>query len=182
MAKNVIEEITVMVWRGSTTPLDRTFAALVYALPLVEAYVSFSGPLLSELSFLRPLFLPLYPFVLIYGLFARIVPFGLGGLVIFFLLFFLVVRNDRVRHFIRFNAMQAILIGIIMSIFSILWTLILTIAPFLRASLPIIGDTVFNVLFLGAVVASVYSIIQSIRGKYAEIPTISEAAYSQVRY
>jgi hypothetical protein len=33
---------------------------------------------------------------------------------------------------------------------------------------------------LGAFAACVYSIIQSVIGKYADIPTISEAAYSQV--
>lgn len=170
-----------MVWRGSTTPLDRTFAALVYTFPLVEAYLRFSEPLLRELDFLRPLFIPLQPFVLIYRLIETIIPFGLGGLVIFFMLFFLVVQNERIRHFIRFNTMQAILIGIVLSIFSILWLLIVMVLPFLNSSFPIIGDTVFNVLFLGALAASVYSIAQSILGKYAEIPTISDAAYMRVR-
>jgi hypothetical protein len=41
-------------------------------------------------------------------------------------------------------------------------------------------ETLFNVVFLGAFAACVYSIIQSVIGKYADIPTISEAAYSQV--
>ncbi len=170
-----------MVWRGSTTPLDRIFAALVYTFPLVVAYLRYSGPLLRDLDFLAPLFIPLQPFVLIYGLIVAIVPFGLGGLVIFFLLFFLVVRNERIRHFIRFNTMQAILIGIVLSIFSILWMLVGTIFPFLIQEFPIIQDTIYNVLFLGALTASLYSIVQSVLGKYAEIPTISDAAYMRVR-
>ncbi|MGL5878515.1 MAG: Tic20 family protein, partial [Xenococcaceae cyanobacterium] len=35
--------------------------------------------------------------------------------------------------------------------------------------------------FLGTLAASFYSIVQSILGRYAEIPTLSDAAYSQVR-
>lgn len=169
-----------MTWRGYTTPLDRTFAALVYAFPLVEAYVLYSRPLFTQLPFLEPLFLPLQPFVFVYFAIARLIPFGLGGLVIFFLLLLLVVRNERIRHFVRFNTMQAILIGIVLSIFSILWALISEVLPFL-SSVSMIEDTVFNVLFLGTVAASVYSIVQSIRGKYAEIPTLSDAVYMQVR-
>jgi hypothetical protein len=41
--------------------------------------------------------------------------------------------------------------------------------------------TLYNVVFLGTLAACFYSIGQSALGRYAEIPTISEAAYSQVR-
>jgi hypothetical protein len=37
------------------------------------------------------------------------------------------------------------------------------------------------VVFLGVVAAVVYSVIQSAMGRYAEIPTISDAVYMQVR-
>jgi len=40
--------------------------------------------------------------------------------------------------------------------------------------------TLNNVIFLGTLAVCVYGMIQSGLGKYAEIPTISEAAYSQV--
>ncbi|MEM7771988.1 MAG: Tic20 family protein [Cyanobacteria bacterium P01_E01_bin.6] len=168
-----------MVWRGNTTTLDRIFAALVYIVPLIRA-MEFSQPLLRELPFLNVLLIPLLPLFVVYGQVARLFPFGLGDLVIFLALFFLVVRNERIRHFIRFNTMQALLISIILSIFSILWALIATILPLLGGT--IIEDTIFNVLFLGAFAASIYSVFQSIRGKYAEIPKLSDYAYTHVRY
>ncbi|MEB3209885.1 MAG: Tic20 family protein [Leptolyngbyaceae bacterium] len=172
-----------MVWRGSTTPLDRIFAALVYVIPLIEAYLSFSGPLLNELPFLSPIFIVLWPFIIVYGFIVRLIPLGLGGLVIFFALYFLVVRNDRIRHLIRFSAMQSILIGIILSIFSILWELILTaFGALTRNSLfLVLNDTLFSLLFLGTLAATVYSIVYAVQGKYGEIPKISDYAYMYVR-
>jgi len=38
-----------------------------------------------------------------------------------------------------------------------------------------------NFVFLAVVFACLYAIIQSVLGKYAEIPTLSDAVYSQVR-
>ncbi|NET52856.1 MAG: hypothetical protein F6K09_30560 [Merismopedia sp. SIO2A8] len=96
------------------------------------------------------------------------------------LIFALVVRNAQIRHFIRYNAMQAILVGIALSLFSILWTLILNIVPILSTT--ILGSTVVSTLVLGALAIVVYSIVQSALGKYAEVPTLSDAVYAQVRY
>ncbi|MEL6321486.1 MAG: Tic20 family protein [Cyanobacteria bacterium J06626_14] len=172
-----------MVWRGRTTPLDRTFAALVYVLPLIEAYIGFSRPLLNELPFLSPLFIILEPFLFVYGIIVRLIPFGLGGLVIFLALYFLVVRNDRIRHLIRFSAMQSILIGIILSIFSILWQLLITILPPLTQTpmFAVFQETLFSVLFLGTLAATVYAIVYAVQGKYGEVPKISDYAYLYVR-
>jgi uncharacterized membrane protein len=97
--------------------------------------------------------------------------------IVFFALYLLVVRNEEMRHFIRFNAMQAILISIVLSLFGIIWQYIL--GPILGGSL--LSTTLFNTVFLGTLAAVVYSVAQSVLGRYAEIPTISEAAYTQVR-
>lgn len=168
-----------MTWRGSTTSLDRVFACLVYAFPMVEALVYYSEPFFRQLPFTEIFFAPLLPFVVVYGLIRTIVPFGLGGLIIFVALLFLVVRNERIRHFIRFNTMQAILISIVLTIFALIWEFFQRAIPGLQASL--LQETVFNVLFLGTMISSIYCIVQSIRGKYAEIPTLSDAVYMQVR-
>ncbi|MGL4500248.1 MAG: Tic20 family protein, partial [Planktothrix sp.] len=39
----------------------------------------------------------------------------------------------------------------------------------------------YNMIFLGLLAVFFYSVIQSLSGKYAEIPTISDAVYMQVR-
>ena len=42
-------------------------------------------------------------------------------------------------------------------------------------------QTLYTTIFLGIVAAVVYSITQSLMGKYAEIPAISDAVHMQVR-
>jgi hypothetical protein len=159
-----------MTWRSSTTPADRIFACLPYLLPLLDS-LEFSQPFFNQFPALLPLLLPLQPLLAIY----RGVPFV--GLIIFFALFLLVVRNENISHFIRFNTMQAILLDIVLILCSIIVRLVLQ--QVLGGGLFL--ETIFNVIFLGTLVAVIYSVIQSALGRYAEIPTLSEAVYMQVR-
>ncbi|HEY9659879.1 MAG TPA: Tic20 family protein, partial [Allocoleopsis sp.] len=131
----------------------------------------FSSSFFTQFPLLQPLLLPLLPFIFIY----KQVPFM--GLVIFFALFLLVVRNERINHFIRFNTMQAILLDIVIILCSIIMSYVLQ--PIVGGGL--IYDTFANVIFLGTVAAVIYSVAQSIMGRYAEIPTLSEAVHMQVR-
>ncbi|MBE9053256.1 hypothetical protein IQ243_23090 [Nostocales cyanobacterium LEGE 11386] len=158
-----------MTWRGSTTVSDRIFACLPYLLPLIEGLV-FGSYLLRQFPVLTVLFIPLSPILLIY----RTVPFA--SLIIFFALFLLVVRNEKISHFIRFNTMQAILLNIVIFLCSILLQIV---GPIPGADFAI--ETIANTIFLGIVVAVVYSVAQSLFGRYAEIPAISDAVYLQVR-
>ncbi|MFM7478572.1 MAG: Tic20 family protein [Microcystis aeruginosa] len=159
-----------MTWRGSTDTKDRIFAALVYLLPLYSAF-AFGIFIFQQIPFLwAALAIVLTPLAFLYSSLGTF-----GSLIIFFVLFFAVVRNPRISHFIRFNTMQAILIDILVYLLGLALGFI---ARGLGANLVV--ETLFNVVFLGAFAACVYSIIQSVIGKYADIPTISEAAYSQV--
>ncbi len=158
-----------MSWRGSTTVSDRIFACLPYTLPLVDVLV-FGTFLMRQFPALSVIFVPLAPIIAIYGS----IPFG--SLVVFFALFFLVVRNERIPHFIRFNTMQAILLDIVIILFGYLLR-ILSNVPGIEFAIQTLSTTIF----LGIVVAVVYSVVQSLIGKYAEIPAISDAVYMQVR-
>jgi hypothetical protein len=159
-----------MTWRGSTDTKDRIFAALVYLLPLYSAF-ALGDSIFQQIPFLgAALAIALYPLAFLYSSLG-----SFGSLIIFFVLFFAVVRNPRISHFIRFNTMQAILIDILVYLLGLALGFV---ARGLGANLVV--ETLFNVVFLGAFAACVYSIIQSVIGKYADIPTISEAAYSQV--
>lgn len=159
-----------MAWRGSTTPLDRTFASLTYLLPLIDA-LAFATPLFVQFPFLQVLLIPLQPILGIYS----VIPFA--GLIIFFALYLLVVRNESINRFIRFNTMQAILLSIIVSLCSLIINYL--IGPILGTGL--LMETLYNVIFLGIVAAVVYSVAQSVMGRYAEIPTLSDAVHMQVR-
>ena len=157
-----------MTWRGSTDVKDRIFGSLVYLLPLIYAF-QFGLFLFNQFPALGIIYLPLSPLMALYS-----IPFV--PIIIFFVLFLAVVRNERINHFIRFNTMQAILFDILLVLCGFLLQIL---ARGLGANFLI--ETLSNVVFLATLAACFYSIVQSIRGQYAEIPTISEAAYSQVR-
>lgn len=158
-----------MTWRGSTTVSDRIFACLPYLLPLIEVF-AFGQFLLAQFPALSLLFLPLLPLVRIYY------SVRYAGLIIFFALWLLVVRNEKISHFIRFNTMQAILLDIIIFLFSIL-TDVIGLVPSSGFAI----QTLYTTIFLGIVGAVAYSVIQSLIGRYAEIPAVSDAVYMQVR-
>ncbi len=157
-----------MSWRGSTTIQDRIFACLPYLLPMIEVF-AYGRFFLTQFPPVQVLFLPLLPLLQIY--------YGVryAGLIIFFALFIFVVRNEKISHFVRFNTMQAILLDIVVFLFGILTDIV--------GLLPSGGfaiQTLYTTIFLGIVAASVYSIIQSLLGRYAEIPAISNAVYMQL--
>ncbi|AFZ59181.1 hypothetical protein H6G54_02145 [Anabaena cylindrica FACHB-243] len=158
-----------MSLRGSTTVPDRIFASLPYLLPLIEVF-AFGQFLLNDFPFLGIIFLPLLPLLRIY--------YGVryAGLIIFFALWLLVVRNDKISHFIRFNTMQAIILDIVIFLCSIL-TDIVKLVPGSGFAM----QTLYTTIFMGIVVTVVYSVVQSLMGRYAEIPAISDAVYMQVR-
>ncbi|MFB8796939.1 MAG: Tic20 family protein [Microcoleus sp.] len=157
-----------MTWRGSTTVSDRIFACLPYLLPLIDG-LAFGQFLFRQFPVLQLLLIPLAPLMQIYSL-----PFA--SLVIFFALYLGVVRNENISHFIRFNAMQAILLDIVLMLCGL-------VLPILRNAFQIafIAQTLYNMVFLGVLAAFIYAIVQSSLGRYAEIPPISDAVYMQVR-
>ncbi|MEA5509847.1 Tic20 family protein [Crocosphaera sp. UHCC 0190] len=166
-----------MTWRGSIGITDRIFGTLVYCFAIFDT-LSFGSFLLNQFPVFNFLLIPAVPIGFIYGVFGQF--FGqFGSFILFMILFLAVVRNERVSHFIRYNAMQSILIGILLALLDLVmqWVLI----PALGLN-NILMETLFNVIFLGGLAASYFSMIQSALGRYAEIPTISEAAYSQVRW
>jgi len=158
---------------GSATGLDRAFAALSYVMPLASAlqagryFFSFlaqqAPPVLNAFQLLL---LPLRPLLAIESN-------PILGLGVFILLFAFVIRNTDISRFIRFNVLQAILVSFMLSIGSLILGLLGLTSGFL-------GETLLNVLFLGGMAIVVYSVVQSIRGVYADIPTISEAVNMQM--
>jgi uncharacterized membrane protein len=159
-----------MAWRGSTTVPERIFASLPYLLPLISS-LAFAASFFKEFPAVAQVLIPLLaPVLLVYG----IVPFP--SLIIFFALFFFVVRNERVAHFIRYNTMQALLVDILLTLAGL-------ILPFFssKGGLNLIYSTLSTTVFLGVVAIVGFSVVQSFRGRYAEIPTLSDAVYMQVR-
>lgn len=161
-----------MTFRGNIEPVDRLWGSLPYLLPLVSV-LPLGIPLFRTVPFLALLFQPLVP---LYGLLTGFG--GFGSLIAFMLLFFFVVRNRRLAHFVRFNGMQALL----MSIAQFLVQAALSLLGVVGINLGLLNQTLGTTVFLATVVIAVFAWVQNARGQYAEVPALSEAAYAQVQY
>ncbi len=172
-----------MTWRGSSTTQDRIFACLVYIVPVLELLNSgFGSPLFLVAPPLAMVFTPFVPLMNIYN-------YGAGGLAIVQLAVFLglfigVVRNYKVVHFLRFHTMQALLIGI----FVFLCQAVLEILGIARQGIGLGRSSVellfwnplMSVVFVAVLASVIYSMVQAVRGLYAELPFVSEAAYRSI--
>jgi uncharacterized membrane protein len=157
-----------MSWQSSETAGDRFFGSLAYLLPIADVYF-FGRFVFSQFPILEQIYQPLAPLLAINN--DRI-----GGFLLFFGLYIGVVINPRISRFIRFNVLQSILIGILLSLCGLLLQYVL---------LPIIGaspitEVLMNTVFFGTWAIAGYGIIMSALGKYTEIPQLSETAQMQV--
>jgi uncharacterized membrane protein len=165
-----------MTWRGTTTIPDKIYASLPYLIPLIEI-LYFAGPLLESFPVLAVFLRPLAQFA---GFYQSLLPFGLASLVVFVLLFAFVIRNERIHHFVRFNAMQALMLDVSIFLVRLVFDTLAGILTAIPGGTFAVG-TLASTIFLGIIAAVGFSVFQSVQGKYAEIPVISEAVYMQVR-
>ena len=157
-----------MTFQDSTPTSDRVFSSLVYLLPFFDSLMF--GAFLFKQFHLEKLFV-------ILGTIYYSLPFQpFTGLIVFFVLLFAVVRNEKIGRFIRFNTMQAILLDIILLLCGLILNVIKPIVPSL-----LLFETLYNTVFIGIIAAVGYAIVQSLRGRYAEIPALSDAVNMQVR-
>ena len=147
---------------------QRLLAALAYLLPWSDG-VPFGGALFGLVPALQWLVLPALPLMAL----QQQIPFG--GFLLFLVLFLAVVRNARVPYFIRFNVLQAILIDIVLILVSLAFNVLLR--P-MGAGFAL--RTLNNTVFLATLLLVVFSVVQSLRGREADIPTVSEAVRIQL--
>jgi uncharacterized membrane protein len=166
-----------MTQQQSVTPLHRFYSCLPYLLPM-SAGVIYGAVLFQQFPLLV---LPFFPFIWLYGnvlAFPLVPVLGLTGEFFLFIgLFFLIVRDDRVPHFIRFNTMQALLMQIVLFIAQLFFQVIQQLSS--NALPSIISTTVANTIFIGTILLAGYAVYQSIKGEYSDIPTLSQAASFQ---
>jgi uncharacterized membrane protein len=153
---------------SSETAADRFFGSLAYLLPIADVYF-FGLFVFKQFPIFEQLYQPLAPLLAVNNN-------QIGGFVLFFGLYVGVVVNPRISRFIRFNVLQAILMGILLSLCGLLLQYVL---------LPIIGmglltQVLMNVVFFGTFAMAVYGIGMSALGKYTEIPQLSDNAQIQI--
>jgi len=161
------------MWRGANTPTDRIFSGLAYMLPLATS-LQYGDGLINQFEVLRPIGAVIAPFTVFTN-----APFF--SFLVFILLLVFVINNPRVSHFIRYNVMQAFLLMIVM------WLINLIVFMFLGQifgsfeAFTMLAQVVANTVFLGALGACGFGIFQSVLGRYAEIPALSDVVYTQIR-
>jgi uncharacterized membrane protein len=147
---------------------QRLLAAAAYLLPWSDA-IPFGRALFGLFPALQWLSVPALPIAVL----EQAVPFG--GLVLFLVLYLAVVRNAQVPYGIRFNVLQAILIDIVLVLVSLVFQLLIS---------PLVSGfayrTLSNTVFLAALVLVAFGVIQNLRGKDADLPTLSEAVRMQL--
>jgi hypothetical protein len=136
---------------------QRLLASAAYLLPWSDA-IPFGRSLFGLFPFLQWLSVPALPVAML----QQMVPFG--GLVLFL-----------VPYPIRFNVLQAILIDIVLVLVSLAFNLLIN--P-LGSGFAL--RTLSNSVFLGTLVVVLFGVVQNLRGKDADLPTISEAVRMQL--
>ena len=163
--------------RQSVIPLHRFYSCLPYLLPM-SAGVIYGAVLFQQFPFLV---LPFFPFIWFYGnvlAFPLVPVLGLTGEFFLFMgLFFLVVRDARIPHFVRFNTMQALLMQIVLFIAQLFFQVIQQLSS--NALPSIVSATIANTIFIGTILLAGYAIYQIVKGEYSDIPTLSQAASFQ---
>ena len=140
--------------------IQRLSSVIFYTLPL-KAALPFGYYLFYKFSFLKVLLYLTFPVEII----ERSLPFG--GLLFFLILFAGVVRNPNVPYFVRYNALQALLLDIAL----IIITYLLRIFPLAEFGV---------IVFVFTLSIFLFAIFQCMNGVEPEIPFISKSVRMQI--
>ena len=152
---------------------QRLLALLPYSLTWSDA-LPFGRDLFSSFPSLKALMLPAMPALLVQNL-GSMGGMNLGGLLLFVLLFAAVVRNPKVPYIIRFTTLQALMLDILLVVIGLVFQLLQSL---LGGGL--LFRTLANTVFLGTLLILLFTVVQVLRGKEADLPTLSEAVRMQL--
>ena len=146
----------------------KLLGVLLYMIPWSDS-LTFGNHLYIKYPFIQIIQIPAIPIILI----ERSIPFG--NLLLFLAIFFGLVRNSKVSYFLRFNALQSLLINIGIIIISFIFEIIFT--PFSNS---LIIRTFSSSLLIGIFSMIVYSVWSCTQGNEPNLPGISQATKMQL--
>ncbi len=149
---------------------QKLLGCVLYLLPWSDG-ITFGKYLLNDFPFLEWLKYFAVPIWFI----KQVIPFGLGSLVLFLVIFLAVAKNPQVPYFLRFNALQALLINI--GIFLLNYAFIILIQP-LGGML--IVSTLASTIFIAILTIIIFTFGECLQGKEPDLPGISEAVRMQL--
>ena len=147
---------------------ERILGVLLYMIPWSDSLI-FGNHLFIKYPFTQIIQIPAIPIIII----ERLIPFG--NFLLFLLIFIGLVRNSKVSYFLRFNALQSLLINIGIIIVSFIFDILFN--PF--------GNSLIIRTFSSTVLISLFSIItycvwSCTQGNEPNLPGISQATKIQL--
>ena len=147
---------------------ERILGILLYLIPWADC-LKFGNHLFIKYPFTQIMQIPAIPIIII----ERLIPFG--NFLLFLLIFIGLVRNSKVSYFLRFNALQSLLINIGIIIVSFIFDILFN--PF--------GNSLIIRTFSSTVLISLFSIItycvwSCTQGNEPNLPGISQATKIQL--
>ena len=147
---------------------SRILGVILYMIPWSDS-LTFGNHLYIKYPFTQIIQIPAIPIILI----ERSIPFG--NLLLFLAIFFGLVRNSKVSYFLRFNALQSLLINIGIIIASFIFEIIFS--PFANS---LIIRTLSSSLLISIFLMIIYSVWSCTKGNEPNLPGISQATKMQL--
>tara|TARA_Y100001968_G_scaffold329761_1_gene379862 strand:+ start:239 stop:697 length:459 start_codon:yes stop_codon:yes gene_type:complete len=146
----------------------KILAILLYMIPWSDCLI-FGDNLFTIYSFTKVIRFPAYPILFI----ESFLPFG--NLLLFLIIFIGIVRNNKVSYFLRFNALQCLLINIGVIIISFIYDIF-----FYPFESTLIVRTLTNTLLISLFAMLAYCVWSCLQGKEPDLPGISNATKMQL--
>ena len=146
----------------------KILGVLLYMIPWADC-LTFGNHLYVKYPFTQIIQIPAIPIILI----ERSIPFG--NLLLFLAIFIGLVRNSKISYFLRFNALQSLLINIGIIIVNFIFEIIFS--PFLNS---LIIRTFSSTLLFSLFAVIVYCVWSCTQGNEPDLPIISEATKMQL--
>ena len=141
---------------------------ILYMIPWSDS-LGFGNHLFIKYPFTQIIQIPAFPIILI----ERSIPFG--NLLLFLAIFIGIVRNNKVSYFLRFNALQSLLINIGIIIISYVFEILFSS---FYASLVI--RTLSSTLLISIFSMIIYCVWSCTQGNEPDLPWISQATKMQL--
>ena len=146
----------------------RLLGVLLYMIPWSDS-LTFGNHLFIKYPLIQIIQVPAIPIILI----ERSIPFG--NLLLFLAIFLGLVRNNKISYFLRFNALQSLLIDIAIIIVSFIFQIIFS--PFLNS---LIIRTISSTLLISLFSVIVYCVWSCTQGNEPDLPGISQSTKMQL--
>ena len=147
---------------------EKVLGIVLYMIPWTDSLI-FGNHLFLKYPFTQIIQIPAIPIIII----ERSIPFG--NLLLFLAIFLGLVRNRKVSYFLRFNALQSLLINIGIIIVDFIFEIIFS--PFLNS---LIIRTFSSTLLFSLFAVIVYCVWSCTQGNEPNLPGVSQATKMQL--